>query len=286
MADQGSFVDRLRGRSSGSSAGSDDVAALRAELAAAKDELAQTTRRLRETKKQFDLVRLERDQRSAPDDVEAQIAAVRSENLTFLRPPQLRDLALAMIDIERNGTPGIVIEAGTALGGSAIVLATAKSRERPMRVYDVFGLIPEPSDRDGDDVHERYAQITAGNATGHAEGEAYYGYRDDLLGEVTASFVRRGVAPADRSVELIKGLFQDTVSVDGPVALANLDGDWYESTKVCLERIAPHVVSGGRIVLDDYDGWSGCREAVDEYFADKMHDWRFDRRHRLHLVRR
>lgn len=282
MAEQGrSFGDRVRGRGKG-----DDAAALRAELETVKAELLTTTRQLRETKKQFDRARLDRDQRKATDEVEAQIAAVRAENLTFLRPPELRDLALAMIDIERNGTPGIVIEAGTALGGSAIVLATAKAPERPMKVYDVFGLIPEPSERDGEDVHQRYADITAGKATGHAEGETYYGYREDLLGEVTRSFERRGVAPAERSVELVKGLFQDTVHVDGPVALANLDGDWYESTKVCLERIAPHVVSGGRIVLDDYDGWSGCREAVDEYFADKMHDWRFDRRHRLHFVRR
>lgn len=282
MAEQGrSFGDRVRGRGKG-----DDAAALRVELETVKAELLTTTRQLRETKKQFDRARLDRDQRTATDEVEAQIAAVRAENLTFLRPPELRDLALAMIDIERNGTPGIVIEAGTALGGSAIVLATAKSPERPMKVYDVFGLIPEPSERDGEDVHQRYADITAGKATGHAEGETYYGYREDLLGEVTRSFERRGVAPAERSVELVKGLFQDTVHVDGPVALANLDGDWYESTKVCLERIAPHVVSGGRIVLDDYDGWSGCREAVDEYFADKMHDWRFDRRHRLHFVRR
>lgn len=284
MAEQGrSFGDRVRGRGKGDA---DDAGALRAELETVKAELLTTTRQLRETKKQFDRARLDRDQRKATDEVEAQIAAVRAENLTFLRPPELRDLALAMIDIERNGTPGIVIEAGTALGGSAIVLATAKAPERPMKVYDVFGLIPEPGERDGEDVHQRYADITAGKATGHAEGETYYGYREDLLGEVTRSFERRGVAPAARSVELVKGLFQDTVHVDGPVALANLDGDWYESTKVCLERIAPHVVSGGRIVLDDYDGWSGCREAVDEYFADKMHDWRFDRRHRLHFVRR
>jgi hypothetical protein len=31
-------------------------------------------------------------------------------------------------------------------------------------------------------------------------------------------------------------------------------------------------VPGGRIVLDDYYKWSGCRAAVDEYFAGR--DWR------------
>jgi len=27
--------------------------------------------------------------------------------------------------------------------------------------------------------------------------------------------------------------------------------------------------AGGRIALDDYYTWSGCRRAVDEYFADR-----------------
>lgn len=257
----------------------------RAALEAAKAGHATEIRQHRKTKRDLEAARLERDERRATPEVEAQIAAVREQNLTFLRPPQLRDLALALLDIERAGLPGMVIEAGTALGGSAIVLATAKSAERPMAVYDVFGLIPEPGERDGEDVHRRYEEITSGSAVGHAEGETYYGYREDLLGEVSASFDRLGVATHTHNVELVPGLFQDTIHVDGPVALANLDGDWYESTKVCLERIAPHVVSGGRIVLDDYDQWSGCRDAVDEYFADRGGQWRFERRHRLHVVR-
>ena len=52
----------------------------------------------------------------------------------------------------------------------------------------------------------------------------------------------------------------------------------------CLERIAPRLVPGGRIVLDDYYKWSGCRTAVDEYFKDRD-GFRFERRAKLHVVR-
>ena len=188
-----------------------------------------------------------------------------------------------MLDVERAGLDGLVIEAGTALGGSAIVMAAAKSPERPMQVYDVFGLIPAPGDEDGADVHERYATIAAGEARGIG-GDTYYGYRDDLYGEVTASFARLGVPAAEHNVELVKGLFEDTLVLDGPVALAHLDGDWYESTRTCLERIAPRLVPGGRIVLDDYYKWSGCRRAVDEYFA--AHDgFRLEHGAKLRVVR-
>ena len=191
---------------------------------------------------------------------------MREERLTYLKPPYLRALAADVLDVERAGLEGLVLEAGTALGGSAIVMAAAKAPERPMKVYDVFGMIPAPGEQDGEDVHERYGTIAAGDARG-VGGETYYGYRDDLYGEVTASFARLGVPVEERNVELVKGLFEDTIVLDGPVAFAHLDGDWYESTLTCLERIAPRLVPGGRIVLDDYYKWSGCRRAVDEYFA-------------------
>jgi hypothetical protein len=46
-----------------------------------------------------------------------------------------------------------------------------------------------------------------------------------------------------------------------------LDGDWYDSTKVCLEGLYPKLVSGGMILLDDYFAWKGCRDATEEYRA-------------------
>ena len=231
-------------------------------------ELDETRRRLKATRRQLKRARaqLADSAHAVPDRVEEVIAQVREERLTYLKPPHLRALAADVLDVERAGLEGLIVEAGTALGGSAIVMAAAKAPERPMKVYDVFGMIPAPGDRDGDDVHERYATIAAGDARG-VGGETYYGYRPDLEREVAASFARLGVPVGERNVELVKGLFEDTIVLDGPVAFAHLDGDWYESTMTCLERIAPRLVPGGRIVLDDYYTWSGCRRAVDEYFA-------------------
>jgi predicted O-methyltransferase YrrM len=218
-----------------------------------------------------------------PERIEDVVSRVRAEHLTFLGAPNLRDLAALVLDLEKRGIPGSLIEAGTARGGSAIVMAAAKDPGRPMKVYDVFGMIPPPSERDGNDVHRRYATIAAGEAAGTG-GEVYYGYRPDLLDEVTESFRRLGLPPAEQRIELIPGLFQDTIDLEEPVALAHLDGDWYESTMTCLERIAPLISPGGRIVLDDYYVWSGCRTAVDEYFAEST-DFTLEFRARLHAVR-
>ena len=114
-----------------------------------------------------------------PPAVTDTIARVREESLTYLKPDGLATLARLAIGLDLSRTPGLIIEAGAARGGSAIVLAAAKAVERPMKIYDVFGMIPPPSDKDGADIHRRYEIITSGASRG-VGGETYYGYRDDL----------------------------------------------------------------------------------------------------------
>lgn len=257
-----------------------------AELATARRKLRASRRELRQLRLQLRTARasIREGIVDLPEPVEQVIAQVRAEKLTFLNASNLRDLAFLVQDVDRRGVPGLLVEAGTARGGSAITMAAAKVQTRRMKVYDVFAMIPPPSDGDGQDVHRRYAKIAAGDAKGMG-GELYYGYRPDLLTEVTESFQRLGLPTSEHNVELVPGLFEDTIVLDEPVAFAHLDGDWYESTMTCLLRIAPLVSPGGRIVLDDYYAWSGCRKAVDEYFAGRS-DFRLEFRARVHAVRR
>jgi hypothetical protein len=257
-----------------------------AELRETRRKLQATRRKLRDTRSQLREAQAQLGELTyaLPEQIEDVIARARREHLTFLKENDLRELASIVLEAEKAKLPGLIVEAGTARGGSAMVIAAAKAPERLMKVYDVFGMIPPPSEHDGPDVHRRYTKIAAGQASG-VGGETYYGYRDDLLTEVTDSFARLGVPAADHRVELIQGLFEDTIDLDEPVAFAHLDGDWYESTMTCLTRIAPLLVPGGRIVLDDYFMWSGCRKAVDEYFTGRD-EFELQHRAKLHVVRR
>lgn len=255
------------------------IAALKAELEKRKGQLALMRREL-EALRTFSLDVFP-DHR-VPPDLARKITALREDKLTFLAQEQLESLVSCVLETEAAGRDGILIEAGTANGGSAIAMALAKSPGRELHVHDVFGLIPAPGERDGADVHERYAAIVAGK--GSERDDDYYGYRDDLLGEVTSSFARHGVPVEDNAVRLVQGLFEDTITGDEPVALAHVDGDWYASTMTCLERISPRLVPGGRLVIDDYYTWSGCRTAVDEYFAGRP-GFRVEMRAKVHVVR-
>src|SRR4051794_13987037 len=111
------------------------------------------------------------------DPMPSIIADVRADALTYLDEIALADLVAQVRRIEKEAMPGILIEAGCALGGSAIVIASAKRKERSFYIYDVFGMIPPPSHRDGTDVHERFHFIQSGESPGIG-GHTYYGYEE------------------------------------------------------------------------------------------------------------
>ncbi len=169
--------------------------------------------------------------------------------------------------IEEANLAGIFLEAGCALGGSAILIASVKDSERPFFVYDVFEMIPPPSADDTQDVHDRYRTIVEGKSTGIG-GDTYYGYQENLYGVVQSNLKDFGIDCEEQSVALVKGLVQDTMIIDQPVAFAHVDVDWYEPVMTCLKRVFPNLVVGGSIILDDYHDWGGCRKAADEYFRE------------------
>jgi hypothetical protein len=282
-----SAAGRAIAKVSGRPGGSADLEELQGQLRRTRSRLRATKEEVRELNQELKATR-DSVRDAFPDivldpRVEQTIVAVRKEKLSYLSRPNLVALARVVAEADRAGRPGLIVETGTALGGSAIVLGSAKAASRGMKVYDVFGQIPPPTEQDGQDVWQRYDRIASGQSKGLGS-EEYYGYRDNLYQQVTDSFARHGVPVKENSVDLVQGLFEDTIELDEPVAFAHLDGDWYESTMTCLQRIAPLLVVGGRLVVDDYYAWSGCQTAVDEYFAERA-GFRLERRSRLHVVR-
>lgn len=199
-----------------------------------------------------------------PADDRALLERIRAARLTYLSEAKLASLAATCRAIEQAGIPGLFVEAGCALGGSAILISTVKKPDRRFQVYDVFGMIPPPTAEDTQDVHERYRTIVAGQSQGIG-GDTYYGYLDNIYEVVQGHLAAFGVDVDAQSVVLIKGLLQDTLQLDGPVAFAHVDVDWYEPVTTCLQRIVPRLSVGGSIVLDDYHDWGGCRKATDEF---------------------
>lgn len=210
------------------------------------------------------------------------IERVISERLSYLGKEALTELANTVKAVDSANVEGAIVEAGCALGGSSIVISRTKKEGRDFYVYDIFGTIPGPGEQDPDVAHQRYKEIIEGKSEG-IDGDKYYGYQNSLLDIVKQKFKDFGVEPEKNNVSFVQGLYEQTMRIDFPVALAHIDCDWYDSVMVCLKQIVPNMVSGALLILDDYYYWPGCKKAVDEYFSDKKNQFGFIEKSRLHI---
>ncbi|WP_287734919.1 hypothetical protein [Microcystis sp. M113S1] len=79
--------------------------------------------------------------------IETIIETIVDQGLSYLEKQTICDLVEIAMNNERRGVEGIIVETGCALGGYAIAIASAKSKERPFFIYDVFGTILPPSEQ-------------------------------------------------------------------------------------------------------------------------------------------
>ncbi|MBW4644615.1 MAG: TylF/MycF family methyltransferase [Goleter apudmare HA4340-LM2] len=194
------------------------------------------------------------------------IKRIREKDLTYCGYPKLENVCRAIRNIQLSSVPGIYIEAGCALGGSAILIAEMKPQSVPFYIFDVFGMIPPPSERDGIDAHNRYAEIASGKSKGLGENQ-YYGYIQNLQDVVQGNIENFGFNLASENINLVPGMFHETLDIQDVVAFAHIDCDWYDSVTTCIEKITPKMSIGAAIVFDDYSSYSGCKQAVDEFLS-------------------
>ena len=177
---------------------------------------------------------------------------------TMVGEARLLSLFTLAKQVCQEDLPGHFVECGVAAGGTSWLLAAVVSRysRRPRQLFsfDTFEGMPTPSDQD---THcGQHAE-----ATGWGSGTCAAPV--DCLREVCRKL---GVEPL---VEPVRGLFAETLPANqkrvGPIAFLHVDGDWYESTQQILGSLYDQVVPGGRIQIDDYGHWEGCRRAVQDF---------------------
>ncbi len=197
------------------------------------------------------------------------VRKVRAKGLTYLSNARLISLSQHVNDAIRLRPEPLLVEFGVALGGSAILMTAALTRAQKGKFvgYDMFAMIPAPSDSDEKDAHKRYADIANGSSHG-IKGAVYYGYEPDLLGKVRKSFAEFGLVD-DSRFELIAGDFRETFAPPPrPVDVMHIDCDWHDSVVFCLEAARRHLRPGGIVLVDDYNDYKGCKAAVDAFLQN------------------
>lgn len=154
---------------------------------------------------------------------------------------------------------GCVLECGVWRGGMIAGLATLLGSDRDYFLFDSFEGLPPAKQVDGESALRWQAN------TGAPE------HFDNCSAPPEFASEAMRIAGAT-SFSLVKGWFNETVpkfKPPSPIALLRLDGDWYESTMVCLVHLFDEVAPGGIVILDDYYTWDGCSRALHDFLSKR-----------------
>lgn len=156
------------------------------------------------------------------------------------------DIAAAAI---RAGVPGDFVECGVFAGSQAAAMAlAARGTGRKVHLFDSFTGIPAGGTRDLEWTHPEGTSACS-------------------MAAVKAHMREWGIADEDTVYH--PGLFAPGMGSEiERIAVLRLDGDLYESTRICLEALYPKLAVGGWLIVDDF-ALSGARAACDEYFGQQ-----------------
>ncbi len=198
-------------------------------------------------------------------DEKAQEIIRRVKPRTMTSHEKIFGLILATRYVQAHKVPGEIVECGVWRGGSmqtvALTLLETGSTDRHLHLFDTFEGMPPPTDKD--------RRIRGKSA---AELMELRGRDSKLWAVATLDDVRAGMDevgyPRDR-IHYHRGLVEETVPRDAPerIAILRLDTDWYESTRHELEHLYERLSPGGVLIIDDYGGWEGSRQATEEFLA-------------------
>jgi len=185
---------------------------------------------------------------------------IKREKKTFLCYTKLLSLITSYFEARKRATgPIMVAEFGVGRGGSAALLAWLVQKYGGRLVlYDIFGRIPAPTDKDGERAQERYRIIL------HHEKDSYYGNIPNLF-EVIQKEIAEVCDPS--RVEYVRGRYEETLpglEDDYVFNLVHIDCDWYESSQAVLRYLQTRLSPGAILQVDDYSNWEGSNRALNE----------------------
>jgi O-methyltransferase len=180
--------------------------------------------------------------------------------------------------VERERLPGSIAECGVWSGGGVGLMALASLRagasHRRFHLFDSFEGLPAPSIED-EDILQRFRMSNPGVELNDRRNGSLepIGACVGADADAVRKFLTRQLGIPSSQLVFHVGWFQDTIPAVrdslGPLAVLRVDGDWYDSTRVCLDNLYDAVVETGFVIIDDYGTFSGCRRAVDELLERK-----------------
>lgn len=177
---------------------------------------------------------------------------------TMVGRKRLDNIQTCIESVLTNEVPGDFVECGVWRGGSSIfaraIYKAYGVRDRRVWLADSFSGMPRitaaPDLVDPDLSAREYLTVS--------------------LEEVRENFKKFDLL--DDQVQFLEGWFSDilpSAPIEG-ISVLRLDADHYSSTMDALINLYDKVSLGGYIIIDDYNGFQGCRNAVCEFLAKRQ----------------
>jgi len=198
---------------------------------------------------------------------------------TMIGTRRLDNIQTLVMDVVNKQIPGDLIETGVWRGGSAIfmcgILKAHGITDRMVWVADSFAGPPRTEEQG----LSRRSFISPGldamregwmnsDLPSHLEDRISLLMQETSYEDVRDHFARYGLL--DDQVRFLPGWFCDTLA-SAPIerlALLRLDGGFYDSTHDALAALYPRLSIGGYAIVDDYNTFSECRQAVHDYLDE------------------
>ena len=211
-----------------------------------------------------------------PAKIEQAITLIKG--YTMLSRSTLVSLADQIAYCNKVDLEGAFVECGVWKGGAVALMAYISKQtgrpDRALHLFDAFQDICPPDPKvDGEKALNETKKFGS-----YQEGDLQplSGVYDRFGGHGTIDACKEVIGKTgypSANVHFHQGWFQDTVKEASKsipkISLLRLDGDWYESTMVCLQAFYDQVVPGGFIIFDDYGAYEGCRKAVHDFFDNR-----------------
>jgi hypothetical protein len=162
---------------------------------------------------------------------------------------------------------GAIVECGVWRGGTSMAMMLVQRRYlgrvvKPVYMLDSFEGLPPTTEKDG-----QFAES-------FVRGEWGAEFKNCVvdISDVSQWLADAGLVEGD--FFLVKGWFDKTVPAlaeklqDSNISVLRVDGDWYNSTKICLDHLVPCVTTNGFVIVDDYVAFDGCARAVHDFLSE------------------
>jgi len=162
------------------------------------------------------------------------------------------------LNYQQDFPNGSIVECGVWRGGMSAGFLQIFGSERSYLLFDSFAGLPEPSPNDGEDARWWFKNPDHPRNFNNCTAPKSY------VKKLFDNEISKGT-----DVLIAEGWFAETlpkISIK-PIAFLHLDCDWYDSNYTCLQRLWPHILPGGAIIIDDYFDWEGCRRSLHDFLS-------------------